>query len=424
MSSTIYDFRDLRSGIKFFLEEQGCRVLASEFNDFSKSLDTHSYEACLQSIQQADYFVLLIGNRVGGWYNENDRTSITQQEYRAAYNLQNAGKLKIASFVRADVWQFKEDYKSLAKHLKSAPIDASTRAAIAKYPNKTVDDAEFIVRFIDEVGKNEETTSARRGEGDFPTGNWIHVFTEFGEVIDVLRALVFNGTPADEAVFRAALRRELADLLSVSLVKVRDGVVSPRPYVESFNAAYRITDATRRRTFHGVPAKDWDALTSLLMHWINRTLRVNVLIEALSHSAFMEFDRVQGLCRETPAFRAILRLAEEVRALNAAASEEALAPIFKYSPKARLNPEADLVTVEVHELASLLQLAFRWVNVVELSSALLAYLEGEQLIEPDLLPRSPVADFDRKLEKERVTPEEALKYAVARAVSPQSGGNN
>ena len=38
--STIYDFQDLRSAIKYFLERQGCRVLASEFNDFAKPLDT------------------------------------------------------------------------------------------------------------------------------------------------------------------------------------------------------------------------------------------------------------------------------------------------------------------------------------------------------------------------------------------------
>ena len=76
LSSTIYDFRDLRSAIKFSLEARGCRVLASEFNDFGGNLDQHSYEACLTNIGQADYFVLLIGSRVGGWYNEPARVSI------------------------------------------------------------------------------------------------------------------------------------------------------------------------------------------------------------------------------------------------------------------------------------------------------------------------------------------------------------
>ncbi|MCK4813603.1 MAG: DUF4062 domain-containing protein, partial [Candidatus Marinimicrobia bacterium] len=55
ISSTIYDFSDLRSAIKYYLESQGCKILASEYNDFDKPLDKHSYDACLESIKQADY---------------------------------------------------------------------------------------------------------------------------------------------------------------------------------------------------------------------------------------------------------------------------------------------------------------------------------------------------------------------------------
>jgi hypothetical protein len=76
LSSTIYDFRDLRSAIKYYLEQQGCRVLASDQNDFPKPLDTHSYEGCMNTISDADYFTLLIGLRIGGWYDEPERVSI------------------------------------------------------------------------------------------------------------------------------------------------------------------------------------------------------------------------------------------------------------------------------------------------------------------------------------------------------------
>ena len=125
LSSTIYDFRDLRSALKFYLEEQGCSVLASEYNDFMKPLDRHSYEACLQAINRADYYVLLIGTRVGGWFDPGQRVSITQQEYRHAYQLQKAGKLKIITFVRAEVWQAREDRKELASYLASLPYSDS-----------------------------------------------------------------------------------------------------------------------------------------------------------------------------------------------------------------------------------------------------------------------------------------------------------
>lgn len=123
LSSTIYDFKDLRSAIKYFLELQGCRVLASDFNDFAKPLDPHSYEACLKAIAEADYFVLLIGARVGGWY-EHEKVSITQAEYREAYRLHKEGRLKLLSFVRADVWNLREERKALRKHLEMLDMDA------------------------------------------------------------------------------------------------------------------------------------------------------------------------------------------------------------------------------------------------------------------------------------------------------------
>lgn len=66
ISSTIYDFRDLRSAIKYYLEQQGCTVFASEYTNFPKQLEKNTYEACLETIVKADYFILLIGARVGG----------------------------------------------------------------------------------------------------------------------------------------------------------------------------------------------------------------------------------------------------------------------------------------------------------------------------------------------------------------------
>ena len=49
ISSTIYDFKDLRSSIKWWLEENDYIVSASEYNDFEKPLDDNSYDACLKA---------------------------------------------------------------------------------------------------------------------------------------------------------------------------------------------------------------------------------------------------------------------------------------------------------------------------------------------------------------------------------------
>ncbi len=74
--------------------------MASEYNDFGGNLDQHSYEACLANIDQADFFILLIGSRVGGWFDASSRISITQQEYRHAYERHRQGKLRLVTFVR------------------------------------------------------------------------------------------------------------------------------------------------------------------------------------------------------------------------------------------------------------------------------------------------------------------------------------
>ncbi|MBI3797446.1 MAG: DUF4062 domain-containing protein [Deltaproteobacteria bacterium] len=47
VSSTIYDFHDLRSALKLWLEEYGYEVLMSDFNDFPQLPDKNSYESCL-----------------------------------------------------------------------------------------------------------------------------------------------------------------------------------------------------------------------------------------------------------------------------------------------------------------------------------------------------------------------------------------
>ena len=100
VSSTIYDFSDLRSSIKYYLESLGYEVLLSEYNDFEKELDLNSYEACLRTIENCQYFILLVGSRVGGFYNKGLKISITQMEYRKAYEQLLIGKIRIINIVR------------------------------------------------------------------------------------------------------------------------------------------------------------------------------------------------------------------------------------------------------------------------------------------------------------------------------------
>lgn len=402
ISSTIYDFRDLRSAIKFYLEEQGCKVLASEFNDFDKQLDTHSYEACLQAIQSADYFVLLIGSRVGGWYDEPNRISITQQEYREAYRLQTAGKLKLLNFVRSEIWQVREDRHELAKFLKAIVMDDPTREAITNHPSKFAADADFLTKFINEVARNEETKLAVQGKGPAPSGNWIHVFNIFRDVMDVLHGKIFSSVPVEDMTARRLLRREMRDFVGQCLVKIDGKIYSPRFMIDRFHEEHPITLEGKKDEFTTVSTKRWDSLSLLSFHLLARQLHPVVLPQVLSRATFLEFDFATDSYRETPVYEALLRLQDEIRRFNYSNTSKNLSVVFNHSARTRLT-RTEQIEIETVELAGLLHLLDRWSNVLELSTSILKHLEGESFEMPSLRPDTPVQGMQEMLEDERPT---------------------
>jgi hypothetical protein len=76
----------------------------SEYNDMVKPAGANAFEACFESIRQADFYILLIGEKKGSTYSAADHTSVTQQEYREAYtSFQARGRPIPVLFVRADV---------------------------------------------------------------------------------------------------------------------------------------------------------------------------------------------------------------------------------------------------------------------------------------------------------------------------------
>ena len=416
ISSTIYDFRDLRSSIKFYLEEQGCKVLASEFNDFEKPLDKHSYDACLKAIHSADYFVLLIGSRVGGWYDEQNRISITQREYREAYSQHLLGKLKLLIFVRSEVWHAKGDRRELAKYLETTALDEASRRAITNFPSKAVADSEFISSFLSEVGKNEETKLAVQGKTTPPSGNWIHVMSGFRDVADVLQGQVFLSIPVEDMTVRRLLRRELRDFVSQCLMKSNGNIYSPRVTIELFHAEHPITMESKGNEVTTVSVRRWRTLSYVAMHLLARKIHPVVLPQVLSRPTFLEFDLQTNSYKETPTYEALLRLQDEIRRFNLSNTSESLAVVFKHSRRARGNDQAEWIDIETTELAGLLHLLDRWSNVLDLSKSLLRHLEGVPYTEPTLRPDSPVQGMQEMLDAERLTDEEISAFINGRSV--------
>ena len=83
ISSTCFDLNDARSELTDFLEKYNFEVLNSQLNNFGVSPKKHSHTACLDQVENADFFIVIIGKRRGGTFVGSEK-SITNEEYSLA----------------------------------------------------------------------------------------------------------------------------------------------------------------------------------------------------------------------------------------------------------------------------------------------------------------------------------------------------
>ena len=192
VSSTVEDFRDLRSALRFWLDSLGYRRFMSEFSGSDKVLGPGTYDACFDAIRRADLYVLLIGTRRGSLISKEPKRSITEAEYDFAYQLRReTGRPKLLFFVRDEI----------------------ARDIRRDNPELEYQDIEHTGSFIDKVERVAETNAAREGEGDSPADNWLHRFKEFDEIAtEIDSALGITGS-VREARQLDLLREELAEVL-------------------------------------------------------------------------------------------------------------------------------------------------------------------------------------------------------------------
>ena len=408
LSSTIYDFKDLRSAIKYYLEAQGCRALASDFNDFPHLPDKHSYEACLNAIGQADYFILLIGARVGGWFDEPNQVSITQQEYREAYKLHLDGKLKILSFVRADVWRMKEDRKLLSKHIETLDLDPGAKAKVMLAPTRASTNADFVTKFLEEVGKNRETAAAAKGQGPLPTGNWIHQFENFSDIIEQLQVQAFAGRPVEEAAMRRLLGQELRQMLRKCLIggPKKKKAFTPEVAVYKLYAALPEPFTLQPTDETLVPTEEYRTLLSSWTHVMMTKFFTQILPEAVRSSAFLDYDQTTGRMVEQPVHAALLKLLMETQNFKLKDTPD-IPKLFLEGYPAGKQPK----TKKVNSLKLLMVLHSidRWINITRLCKAIINHLDGAPFVMPELRPQSP-AYQEGELDKDYATPAQLDEY--------------
>lgn len=294
ISSTIYDFRDLRSALKFWLEELGYEVLLSDHNDFPVRADLSSYDTCLEAVDDCDYFIVLVGSRVGGWYDAENRISITQAEYRRAYQVLTEGRIKIVAFVRQDIWDVKEDRKAL-EHLLKSEASLSTELEegdvdkITKHPSKFANDAEFTFDFINEITRIEEMKVSLAEGSSFPIGNWVRQFRDFRDITDALRVEFKIGTTLRRVALLANLAAEIEANLRFMMCQYEGQAIPKYNWASEARDSFAggVDDASE------IPGKYLKSLASfaIIGCGFGVNLSTNALNEAVNSGEFLEFDQ-------------------------------------------------------------------------------------------------------------------------------------
>jgi len=281
VSSTILDLRDLRSAVKYFLEESGFDVILSEFPTFPHTLDQSARLAAIPAIGDCDYFILIIGDRYGSLLDEG--VSVTRTEFREARKLAVDGRMRLIPFARESVFDF-------WRHgLNDVP-------GIPEWP--------AIRSFLDEV--NEEHGNA---------SNWIHRFSSFRDVSDALRAQLRLSRPLRMRALEANLLWELrANIkachyaraghppLAIAALFTKETLPEPGEGDSGLDDTQAVTHHQARLI----------AEFNLLVPGGARGLKRNALDDAIASGEFLEFDAATSGYKVGPVQALLLDLAERI----------------------------------------------------------------------------------------------------------------
>jgi hypothetical protein len=414
ISSTIYDFADLRSSLKYVLEELGYTVLLSDFNDFKKPLDKNSYDSCLAALKEADYFLLLIGQRVGGFVDAKEKISITRIEYREAYKLSQAGQLKLLIFVRKSLWDIREDRKALTQAFEKLNADSKelseeNQKKLINHSSTFVNDAEVTFEFLKEVSKVEEMKAAIKGAGDFPVGNWVHTFSTLGDIMATLNTELNIKNPLQRAILISNLKNELIGNLAALLTKTPDTILA----TEDFAMAARRGLTGDRDEVSDISGKHlgWLAMY-LLCAAPTSNLTTQFLNAALTSGEFLNFVKESHSFEPSLLQNRMLELKknlDRLQFLTKGFSEQ----------RSRLADELfgipndeSLISIENEKLSVAFVFQDCELNVVKLLSAILKYLDGDTkaLQNVQLNPTSPFPETAKQLKQERPVKSDVITW--------------
>ena len=440
VSSTVEDFRDLRSALRFWLDSLGYRRFMSEFSGSDKVLGPGTYDACFEAIHRADLYVLLIGTRRGSLISEEPKRSITEAEYDVAYqSRRNTDRPKLLFFVRDEV----------ARDIRRGN------------PELKYQDFKHTQSFIDKVERIAETNAAREGKGDPPADNWLHRFNEFADIAtEIDSALGITGSVRD-ARQRDLLREELAEILrkfvgahtmswrehvdadpefgkrveevfgkSIPEAFLNEEIRLPRIWHQFADGVFDPLVDLRADPMGSVTVNDRGAAIKIasfsLMVGSYAAIECPSLDEASRSGTFRRYDAQTRATEATDLQQAVDRVRRDLRAVQSMSRNmgEASARVRAHLVPLGQNQigSVGLRRSDVTELAGLHNSVHNvFVRLVSLLEDLLGQIGSPFPKDDYLRPHSPFPDMDQAVARETATPEEILGWAREGLFEPAAG---
>lgn len=398
ISSTICDFRDFRSALKFWLEEMGCDVLMSEFNDFDREPLEGTFESCFNAIDKCDFYVLLVGRRKGT-VMENG-VSVTQAEYRHAAALARKGRIKPVVFVRSEI--------------EAALRERQAVQSDSKATSSYMDDPEFTSLFLKEIRRTELGGE----ESGSATGTmWCYPFDSFDDVVQALRVnLQIHRSVRRHALF-ANLQWELQHNVAELAMKrgISREVAWKSETIQPLMANYPTPNPDFGREFQ-IPRQEAGDLMMFLISLPDLgALQSRLLGESISSGEFLEYDPSKGRPVPTELYRALQNLNSAVdryRNLRAATQDptnviggevtKVLAQGFAHE---------STITIKSDVMAWLYQLRNVMIDISVISQAVLRHIVSRSEFQmPGLQPTTSFTEQAGMIQAESVDPDEVLGW--------------
>lgn len=397
ISSTVFDFRDLRSALRYWLEQAGYDVQLSEFNNFVRRPNDDVFTTCFNNVRDADHYVLLIGGRRGSWYDEARKLTVTRQEFRVASENSVSGTTGITALVRSEVetalTQWGEDGRPAGEF-------------------SIIDDPPFIEDFLAEV-----QSPAVDGE----ESRWVYAFTDFRDIIDALRVVLRLQTSIQRRLTRRNLLDEILHNMTLFMTK-SSGICSPTyEFATSERDAVTIQeDQLLGNTW--VTSAHLGRLGTLVFSKPRRRLRCRLIENALDSGLFLAVDPQSGDIETTVEHASLLALYNDILGFEEyrgyAGMNEIEQHFIALGRSANQGYIGEGTDVDSQKLAILLGLHDRMDDVFKGLAQFARWLYGT-IDSPAITrrPISPVEGMSERTEAQLVSIEE-LRWALQNQVFP------